>query len=158
MVVEIKPIQVHQIQEIKQVIFTICYELWQLPSDQIKYYDAMSDIDDVQSHYYDNKGLFLVIIDNGKVVGSGAIRCFNDEICELKRMWILKEYRGIGLGKEMARMLLDFAEETGYKFARLDVFDKHKQAQAIRLYHQLGFYFIERYNKSSSTVFMEKIL
>ena len=58
----------------------------------------------------------------------------------------------------MTQMLLDFARKTGYKKVRLDTVDEQKQAQALKLYKRLGFYFIERYNDSPCTVFMEKML
>ena len=157
-VIEIKPIQLHQAEEVKRVIVEVCHEIWQLPEDVIRRYDAMSDIDGVQSHYFDNNGTFLVLIDDGRVVGSGAIRRLSDDICELKRMWFLRDYRGRGLGMKMTQMLLDFARKTGYKKVRLDTVDEQKQAQALKLYKRLGFYFIERYNDSSCTVFMEKML
>lgn len=157
-VIEIKPIQLHQAEEVKRVIVAVCHEIWQLPEDVIRRYDAMSDIDGVQSHYFDNNGTFLVLIDDGRVVGSGAIRRLSDDICELKRMWFLRNYRGRGLGMKMTQMLLDFARKTGYKKVRLDTVDEQKQAQALKLYKRLGFYFIERYNDSSCTVFMEKML
>jgi putative acetyltransferase len=108
--IEIKPIQSHQVEEVKRVIIAVCNEIWQLPEEVIKHYDAMSDLDDVQSHYFDNKGTFLVLIDEERVVGSGAIRRLSDDICELKRMWFLKDYRGRGLGTKMAQRLLDFAK------------------------------------------------
>ncbi|MGB7441983.1 MAG: GNAT family N-acetyltransferase [Coleofasciculaceae cyanobacterium] len=54
-------------------------------------------------------------------------------------MWFLKEYQGKGLGKKMSQLLLDFAKQAGYKKARLDTIDMQKQAQAIKLYQQLGF-------------------
>jgi putative acetyltransferase len=156
--IEIKPIQSHQIEEVKRVIIAVCNEIWQLPEEVIRHYDAMSDLDDVQSHYFDNKGTFLVLIDEGRVVGSGAIRRLSDDICELKRMWFLKDYRGRGLGTKMAQMLLYFARITDYKKVRLDTTDAQKQAQALKLYQRLGFYFIDRYNTSPCTVFMEKML
>ncbi|MEW6493545.1 MAG: GNAT family N-acetyltransferase [Cyanobacteriota bacterium] len=156
--IEIKPIQNHQIEEVKQVIFTVCHELWQVSEETSRRYDAMSDIDDVRSHYFDNNGTFLVIVDDGKVVGCGAIRRLSDDISELKRMWLLKEYRGRGLGMKLAQMLLDFARNTGYKKVRLDTLDEQKQAPALKLYKRLGFYAIERYNESFCTVFMEKML
>ncbi|MBD1894867.1 GNAT family N-acetyltransferase [Trichocoleus sp. DQ-A3] len=156
--IEIKPIKSHQVEEVKRVIIAVCNEIWQLPEEVIRHYDAMSDIDDVQSHYFDNKGTFLVLIDEERVVGSGAIRRLSDDICELKRMWFLKDYRGRGLGTKMAQMLLDFARIIGYKKVRLDTIDEQKQAQALKLYQRLGFYFIERYNTSPCTVFMEKML
>jgi putative acetyltransferase len=156
--IEIKPLQLHQVAEVKRVIVAVCNEIWQVPEEVIRRYDAMSDIDDVQSHYFDNNGTFLVLIDDGRVVGCGAIRRLNDDICELKRMWFLKDYRGRGWGTKMAQMLLDFAMITGYLKVRLDTTDEQKQAQALKLYQRLGFYFIERYNDGPCTVFMEKML
>ena len=156
--IEIKPIKLHQVAEVKRVILTVCHEIWQLPLEVIRCYDAMSDLDDLNSHYFNNKGIFLVLIDNGMIVGSGSIRRLSDDICELKRMWFLKDYRGKGLGWKMAQMLLDFAKKTGYKKVRLDTVDEFKQAQAIKLYKQLGFSLIERYNEGFATVFMEKVL
>lgn len=156
--IEIKPIQLHQIEAVKRVILEVCQEIWQVPEETIRRYDAMSDIDDVRSHYFENNGTFLVLLDDGRVVGSGGIRRLNDDICELKRMWFLKDYRGRGLGMKMAQMLLDFAKTAGYKKVRLDTADAQKQARALKLYKQLGFYFIERYNDSPCAVFMEKIL
>ncbi len=156
--IEIKPIQLHQVEEVKRVIVAVCSEIFQVSEDTILRYDAMSDVDDVRSHYLDNNGTFLVLVDEGRVVGCGAIRRLNDDICELKRMWFLKDYRGRGLGIKMAQMLLDFAREAGYKRVRLDTANEEKQAQALKLYQRLGFYCIERYNDSSCTVFMEKML
>jgi len=156
--IEIKPIELDQVEEVQQVIVAVCHEIWQLPEEVIRRYDAMSDLDNLRSHYFDNNGTFLVLIDEGRVVGSGAIRRLNNDICEVKRMWFLKAYRGRGLGTKMAQMLLDFARKKGYKKVRLDTTDEQKQAQAIQLYQRLGFYFIERYNDSSCTRFMEKIL
>jgi putative acetyltransferase len=157
-VIEIKPIQLHQVEEVKRVMVTVCQEIWQLSEEVIIRYDPMPDIDEVQSHYFGNNGTFLVLIDNGRVVGSGAIRRLSDDICELKRMWFLKPYRGRGLGTKMAQMLLDFAKNTGYKKVRLDTLDEQKQVPALNLYKRLGFYLIERYNDSFCTVFMEKML
>ncbi|MUG95411.1 GNAT family N-acetyltransferase [Scytonema sp. UIC 10036] len=158
--IEIKPIQGHQIEEAKQVIITTCLEIFtgMVSEEQLKLYDPMLDLVMVQSHYFDNNGMFLVLLDRYRVVGTGAIRRFNEEIGELKRMWFLKEYRGRGLGKEMAQMLLDFARSAAYKKIRLDTFSQEKQSQAIEFYKRLGFYCIERYNDSLCTVFMEKEL
>ncbi len=88
----------------------------------------------------------------------GGIRRLEDDTCELKRMWFLREYRGQGLGRQMAQRLLDFAKQQGYTRVRLDMVNTEVQAQALRLYERLGFYFIEPYHDSSCAVFMEKVL
>ena len=86
------------------------------------------------------------------------MRHLQDRRCELKRLWYLKEYRGRGFGWQMAHQILEFATAKGYERMRLDVADGEKQAAAIKLYQQLGFSFIERYNDGPCTVFMEKVL
>ncbi|WP_414527999.1 GNAT family N-acetyltransferase [Nodularia chucula] len=155
---EIKPIQSHQSKEVKSLIFTVVQEIWQVSEEEIKSYDDMTDIDHVRSQYCDNNGTFLVLCDDNRIVGSGAIRRCSDDICELKRMWFLRDYQGRSLGTKMAQKLLDFARKKGYKKIRLDVFDEEKQSLAINFYEKLGFYMIERYNDSPCNVFMEKVL
>jgi putative acetyltransferase len=156
----IKPIEENQIEQAKQIVITVSLEIWQgeLSAVDLQRIDLMSDISNVKSHYFDNRGLFLVLIDRKKVVGTGAIRQLSDQICELKRMWFLQPYRGQGLGKKMTQILFDFARNEGYQKVRLDLANETKQLQAMRFYRKLGFYTIERYNDSPCTVFMEKVL
>ncbi|MCC3592286.1 hypothetical protein [Microcoleus sp. PH2017_28_MFU_U_A] len=81
--VEIKLIQQHQIEQAKQVVIAVCIEIWQgvLTKDELSRYDSMSDIENVRSHYFDNNGTFLVLVDGEQVVGTGGIRKLDDEIC-----------------------------------------------------------------------------
>jgi len=159
-VVEIRIIQHNQIEEAKQIVRAVCLEIWQdvLTDEQLRHYDSMSDIEHVRSHYFDNNGVFLVLVDNEQVVGTGAIRKLNDEICELKRMWFLKAYRGQGWGRKMVQILFDFARQAGYRKVRLDLANEERQPEALKLYRRLGFYSIERYNDSPCNIFMEKVL
>jgi putative acetyltransferase len=158
--IEIKPIQPHQVEQAKQIVMAVCLEIWQdvLTEEDVKRYDSMSDIEQVRSHYFDNHGVFLVLIDDEQVVGTGAIRKLDDEICELKRMWFLKAYRGQGWGRKMVQTLFDFARLTGYQKVRLDLASEERQLQALNFYRKLGFYPIERYNASPCNIFMEKLL
>lgn len=158
--IEIKPIQKYQFEEAKRSVIAVNLDFWQgdLTEEDLRRMDSMSDIENAQSHYFDNRGLFLVLLDNGQIVGTGAIRRLDDEICELKRMWFQQPYRGQGWGWEMAQMLLDFARQTGYQKVRLDLAKAERQSQAMKLYTKLGFYPIERYNDAPCEVFMEKCL
>ncbi|MEM6752731.1 MAG: GNAT family N-acetyltransferase [Cyanobacteria bacterium P01_C01_bin.38] len=129
-----------------------------LTEDDFKRYDSMSDIEEIESHYFGNNGTFLVLLDENRVVGSGAIRKLDNETCELKRMWFLKEYRGKGYSLQMVQMLFDFAIKAGYKKVRLDLANEERQSRALEFYRKLGFYPIERYNDSPCEVFMEMYL
>jgi putative acetyltransferase len=154
---EIRPIEVHQIEEAQNVISTVGQEIWGLSKEHLYHYDTLQDVQNVQEHYFNNQGTFLVLLDGEQVVGTGAVRRLDDEVCELKRMWFLKPYRGQGFGLQMVQMLLDFAG-TQYKRIRLDLADEEKQPQAMNFYKRLGFYPIERYNEGPCQVFMEKHL
>lgn len=148
--VEIRPLREAEVEAARQVITAVCFEFFgHAPLE-------FEDMDDIQSHYSGSTGAFLVLTDDGKVVGTGAIRCLDDSTCELKRMWFLKEYRGRGLGKQMAQMLLDSAKQMGYKRVRLDT--SPTLEQAVGLYRKLGFHDIKRYNNGPGTLFMEKTL
>ncbi|MEP0897538.1 MULTISPECIES: hypothetical protein [Leptolyngbya] len=59
---EIKPIEQYQIPQAKQVVLSVYLEIWQdmLTEEDIRRYDSMSDIEIVRSHYFDNRGVFLV--------------------------------------------------------------------------------------------------
>jgi putative acetyltransferase len=157
--IEIRQIQQNQIAQAKQIVITVCLEIWQdlLTDEDLMRYDSMSDIEQVRSHYFDNRGVFLVLLDKDRVVGTGAIRKLDEETCELKRMWFLKEYRGQGWGGKMAQTLFDFAKQVGYRKVRLDLANEERQLQALKFYRKLGFYRIDRYNDSSCNIFMEKL-
>ena len=160
MVVKIKPIDETQIEQAKQVVLSVSLEIWQgaISEEDFRRIDPMSDIDRVKSHYCDRNGLFLVLVDGDRIVGTGAIRQLAPEICELKRMWFLKPYRGQGYGRKMTQILFDFARQAGYQKVRLDLANPERQLQAMRFYQKQGFYAIARYNDSPCTVFMEKVL
>jgi putative acetyltransferase len=80
--VEIRPIEQHQIEQAKQIVIAVCLEIWQdfLTEEELRCYDSMSDIEDVRSHYFDNNGMFLVVMDRDRVVGTGAIRKLDERI------------------------------------------------------------------------------
>ncbi|CAG0983625.1 amino-acid N-acetyltransferase [Anaerolineae bacterium] len=160
--IEIKRIEPHQVGEIKHMILTVArgiYE-WQESLDEIvRAFDArgeFSDIDHFQSHYLDRRGQFLVALDAGRVVGSGAVRQIDATVCELKRIWLLEAYQGKRLGYRLAQMLFDFARGADYEIVRLET-DK-RQTRAIAFYRQLGFQFIEPLEGDPDDVWMEMSL
>nr|WP_326492014.1 GNAT family N-acetyltransferase [Vibrio maritimus] len=57
---------------------------------------------------------------DGKVVGGCGLTSFNGspEVCELKKLFILPEGRGHGLGKRMAIACLDYARTQGWLCCR----------------------------------------
>lgn len=148
--ISIQRIATRQVNDAKAVITAGCIEFFGHPPLVI------DDFDDAFSQYAAPSGIFLVLMDEGKVVGTGAIRRMDDAVCELKRMWFLPQYRGKGFGVKMTEALLDFARSPGYARVRLDSSPLLLAAQ--RLYARFGFYPIERYNDGPAAIFMEKLL
>ena len=110
--------------------------------EMIAHYDSratLSDMEDIQKNYFENGGTFLVTTENDVIIGTGAIRNLEDGICELKRLWLLPEYHGRGLGYWMMQELLGFARERGYQYMRLET-DAVAQSRAVEFYKRLGFH------------------
>eukprot|EP00879_Flechtneria_rotunda_P005193 GHRR01005475.1.p1 GENE.GHRR01005475.1~~GHRR01005475.1.p1 ORF type:complete len:190 (+),score=35.56 GHRR01005475.1:355-924(+) len=62
-----------------------------------------------------------------------------DEVraCEMKRLWVKEQHRGLGLGKVLAAAAIQKAKEMGYSVMVLDTLERLKSANV--LYEQLGF-------------------
>ena len=99
--------------------------------------------------------LFLAYID-GELAGCIALKKFEDNICEMKRLFLRENARGHGLGKQLIEEVIDEARAIGYKKMRLDTFPP-KMGKAVSLYESHGFYPIEPYyyNPHEGVLFME---
>ena len=87
-------------------------------------------------------GLLLAMVD-GKPAGVAGIRKFEGNDCELKRMFVKADFRGIGLGKELIVAAIELAKNLNYKCIKLDTADFMKDA--ISLYARNGFIEIPAY-------------
>src|SRR5512139_3231248 len=114
--IQIQPIEPHQVAEAKRVILSVARSYFQWPGsleEIIQQFDErgeLRDVDHYQATYLDRKGLFLVVIDQDKVIGTGAIRCLDNELAELKRLWLLEAYHGQGIGYRQVQILLNIAK------------------------------------------------
>lgn len=98
-------------------------------------------VDYIFEEYDKERSIYLVITnDDQEVVGGGGIaqlKGASSDICELQKMYFLKEARGKGLGKALLIELLKYAENYGYTTCYLETTGTMKEARS--LYEKTGF-------------------
>ena len=91
-------------------------------------------------------GLFLVArLDDGTPAGCGAIKRYDDETAEIKRMFTTPAGRGKGIGRAILARLEDEARRIGYVRARLET--GTPLVEAIGLYESVGYRPIPAYGR-----------
>jgi putative acetyltransferase len=102
---------------------------------------------------------FLVARVDRKAAGCGAFVNHGGEYAELKRMFVLPEFRGMKIGRRILEALESMIGERGLKIVRLET--GVKQLDAHHLYQRFGY---ERRSPFGSywddplSIFMEKTL
>ena len=161
--IKIRRVKPNEWAAAKRVVYRVAHAIFNDPrslDESITYYESiheLKDMDDIQKNYFENGGTFLVMTNNDQFICTGAIRKLKDDICELKRLWLLPEYHRQGLGYQMLNELLTFAREKGYKRIWLET-DPMAQSRALEFYKRLGFNEISSYTDRGDEVAMELIL
>jgi putative acetyltransferase len=117
--------------------------------------DFDSELNFIDLQYNKPKGVLIIAYSKNSPIGCVGIREFEDDIAELKRMFVKTEFRGQKIGLKLLEFAINFATELKYKKIRLDTLSTMTQAQ--NLYRTMGFYEIPPYrlNPIEGTVFME---
>jgi len=125
-----------------------------LPVD-LGYQDFAAELAGLPGKYAEPKGALLLACDNaGAPLGCIALRPLDEDVCEMKRLFLKPEARGLGLGRALAEAIIVAARDRGYRELRLDTLPS--MTSAIALYEGLGFERIEPYYAPTpdGTVFM----
>ena len=112
-----------------------------------------------QFNKIDNINTALVYYEDGKPVGCGAFKEFDGESVEIKRMFVLPDFRGKGIAAEILSELENWAAELNYTTCVLET--GIKQPEAIRLYQKSGYQLIPNYGQyegvATSVCFRRKL-
>lgn len=88
--------------------------------------------------------IYYVAEQDGLLLGGGGIfpsPGLPGDTCELVKMYLLPEARGIGLGKKIIEACIDFAREAGYQNIYIETMPELKQAMTT--YEKFGFTYLE---------------
>jgi putative acetyltransferase len=144
--------QIAQIRELfleyaKSLGFSLCFqsfdqELAGLPGD-----------------YSPPDGRLLLAESEGQIAGCVALHKLEPGICEMKRLYLRPAFRGKGLGRRLADIIMSEARAIGYRRLRLDTVEPVMK-DAVALYRLLGFREIAPYraNPIAGALYMELVL
>jgi ribosomal protein S18 acetylase RimI-like enzyme len=105
--------------------------------------DFNQELDSLPGKYaFPDGRLYIAYLDD-KVVGCIALRRYDENRSELKRMYIRNGYRGLGISKILVQKIIQDAIELKYESILLDTLNTMKPA--INLYKSFGFEEIEPY-------------
>jgi GNAT superfamily N-acetyltransferase len=159
----IEPLRPEHVPGARQVIRTVWREHFSAdPEPFLRHLvdddTHLADVDRAAGAHGSSGGTFLVTLVGGEVVGTGAVARVDDDTCELRRMFLVAEHRGRGLGRRMAERLIAFARGAGYRRMRLA---SHKRLlPSHALYRSLGFRPTEPFEHGSEAyaLYMERSL
>jgi putative acetyltransferase len=106
--------------------------------------------------------LLLAIEESAKgseeAIGCVALRKWDRDACEMKRLYVRPKFRGKGAGRGLVMSLIEDARSIGYKKMLLDTLPSMKESHG--LYRALGFREIPSYQKNPipGALFFELVL
>ena len=123
------------------------------------YQDFTGELAGLPGKYAAPAGALLLARDGAdEAIGCVGLRSLGDGVCEMKRLFVAPEGRGLGLGRALMNAVAEEARRLGYREMRLDTLPTMAAAQS--LYRQAGFEPVPPYYDTpvDGTVFMRLAL
>ncbi|PCJ96911.1 MAG: GNAT family N-acetyltransferase [Flavobacteriaceae bacterium] len=137
----IREIQQKDNTEVASVVREVLVEMG-VPKVGTAYADKALDV--MFETYNVPKATYFVVEDKNKIIGCcgvAQLENFVGNVCELQKMYFLKETRGRGLGAKMMEVCLKKARDYGFEKCYLETMPYMKAAQ--KLYKKTGFEYID---------------
>ena len=121
----------------------------------LDFQNLKEELQDIEKKYGRPAGALLAALsEEYQVIGCVALRPLGEGICEMKRLYVLPEYRSKKIGLLLVQRIIEEARLAGYREMRLDTLEPMKPA--IALYKKCGFREIPAYypNPMSDVIYM----
>lgn len=110
-----------------------------------------TDLRNIYSVFCNAGGTFFIARNNKQVIGTIGVKIMKEgNIAEIKCLYVLPDFKGLGIGKELLLRAIKFVKSKKIKSLKLDV--KKQAISAIELYRKNSFYEIPRYNNNTNDV------
>lgn len=142
------------IPQVKELILDYIQRLGR----DLSFQNLNAELSDLESKYLSPNGEILVAIDDDEVLGMVAYYKHDDVTCEMKRLYVKPEARGLHLGDALVSEIMTHAKYKGFEVMLLDTIKPLKAA--ISLYEKHGFVECEPYydNPMDDVIYMKKEL
>ncbi|CAM2868412.1 GNAT family N-acetyltransferase [Vibrio rarus] len=137
MSVEIMPIQPQFDADIRNIIKSVGAEFGAVGEG---YGPSDPEVNNMSAFYTEqNQSCYFIALKDGVVIGGCGVAPFTkgSTTCELKKLFLTKGARGLGLGEKLSTYCLSFAKTQGFSECYLDTLSN--MTSAIKLYEKLGF-------------------
>ena len=117
------------------------------------------ELAELPGQYAPPDGRLLLAEYDGDLAGCVALHKLEDDICEMKRLYVRPKFRGKGAGRTLADAIIQAARNIGYRRIRLDTVEPVMK-DAVAMYRRFGFQEIAPYcaNPIEGALYMELIL
>lgn len=142
------------IQQVRDLIS----EYTQSLGRDLSFQNLEDELNDPAKKYTSPEGELLVAVEGSEVLGMVAYHRHSAMRCEMKRLYVKPEYRGMKLGEMLVYEIIRHARQAGYKEMVLDTIVPLQAA--IQLYKKVGFEECEPYyhNPMDDVLYFRKSL
>jgi GNAT superfamily N-acetyltransferase len=112
--------------------------LWEMRRELDRIYGEVTTSPPPQDEFLVPRAAFLVVRFEGKMAGCGAIKPWDQNTAEVKRVYVTPSFRRKGIGKLIMNGLEKKAREIGYEGMFLETADR--QREALEMYSKLGYH------------------
>lgn len=99
----------------EKAIGTLVFDVMKEFDLPIKPGGSEADLKNIEANYFARDGVFLVAEEEGKLVGIAGARRSEENVLELVRMAVTKDWRGKGCARNLISTVLSFARDLGYE-------------------------------------------
>lgn len=132
-------------EKVIKLVHEVLFEIFNAEARNIE------DLKKIKEEYFEKGGIFYVAEDDGKIIGTIAVKRENN-IARLKRMFVDKKYRKQKIAQKLLDKTLKFCKSKYYKKIILSTYPQMKTA--IEFYKKNGF----KEYKRNEQIFFEKNL
>ena len=105
--------------------------------DDHEFYNQFNGLDNIKN--------VVIAYKDKQAIGCGALKKFDDETAEIKRMYVKINHRGYGIAQAILNSLELWASEKDFKKCILETGDR--QIEAIKFYNKSGYIRIANYGQ-----------